>query len=141
VRWLAADALNLPFAQATFDAVTHGYLLRNVTDIPRALREQLRVLKPGGRMVCLDTTPPRPDLLRPFIMLYLTYVIPLLGSLVTGQRDAYTYLPKSTVGFKTPDELAALMRDAGFVDVQYRTFMFNTMAVHWGRRPVEGAAR
>lgn len=136
VRWSAADALNLPFASNGFDAVTHGFLLRNVIDIPRALAEQWRVIKPGGHMVCLDTTPPPPNLLRPFLVFYLTRIIPMVGTLLTGQTDAYTYLPKSTVGFKTPDELAALMRSAGFVDVQYKRFMFNTIAVHWGSKPV-----
>ena len=135
VRWSAADALNLPFPAATFDAVTHGFLLRNVIDIPRALAEQLRVLKPGGHMVCLDTTPPPDNLLKPFLVFYLTRIIPLIGTLLTGQTDAYTYLPKSTVGFKSPDELAQLMRQAGFKDVQYRRFMFNTIAVHWGTKP------
>ncbi len=135
VRWSAADALNLPFADQSFDAVTHGFLVRNVIDIPRALAEQLRVLKPGGHMVCLDTTPPPANLLRPFLLFYLTRIIPTIGTLLTGQRDAYTYLPKSTVGFKSPDDLAALMRQVGFVDVSYRRFMFNTIAVHWGTKP------
>jgi demethylmenaquinone methyltransferase / 2-methoxy-6-polyprenyl-1,4-benzoquinol methylase len=135
VRWSAADALNLPFADRTFDAVTHGYLLRNVIDIPRALSEQMRVLKPGGRMVCLDTMPPPPNLLRPFIQLYLVRIIPFIGTILTGHSDAYTYLPKSTLSFKNPDELATLMRDAGLQDVQYKRFMFNTMAVHWGTKP------
>lgn len=138
VRWSAADALNLPFADQTFDAVTHGFLVRNVIDIPRALAEQWRVLKPGGRMVCLDTTPPPANLLRPFLLFYLTRIIPVIGTLLTGQRDAYTYLPKSTVGFKSPDDLADLMRRAGFVEVAYRRFMFNTIAVHWGSKPRQG---
>ncbi len=135
VRWVTADALNLPFPSASFDAVTHGYLLRNVIDIARALSEQRRVLKPGGRVVSLDTSPPPRNLLRPFIVAYLKLVIPTLGTLLTGQRDAYTYLPSSTMGFKTPDALADLMRAAGFVDVSYRSFMFGTMAVHWGTKP------
>jgi demethylmenaquinone methyltransferase/2-methoxy-6-polyprenyl-1,4-benzoquinol methylase len=135
VRWTTADALHLPYADRAFDAVTHGFLLRNVIDIPAALSEQLRVLQPGGRMVCLDTTPPPRNLLFPFLNLYLTRIIPLIGQVLTGQRDAYTYLPKSSLGFKTPDELSQLMREAGFVDVQYRTFNFQTIAVHWGTRP------
>ncbi len=135
VRWSAADALNLPFPNNTFDAVTHGFLVRNVIDIPRALSEQWRVLKPGGRVVCLDTTPPPPNLLRPFLVFYLTRIIPLVGTILTGHRDAYTYLPNSTIGFKTPEALAEVMRTAGFVDVGYRCFMFNTIAVHWGTKP------
>ena len=137
VSWSAADALNLPFATHSFDAVTHGFLLRNVIDIPRALSEQLRVIKPGGHMVCLDTTPPPKNMIRPFLLFYLTQIIPLIGTLLTGQRDAYTYLPKSTVGFKTPDVLAQMMREVGFTNVQYKRFMFNTVAIHWGSTPSE----
>jgi len=135
VRWTTADALALPFPSASFDAITHGFLLRNVIDIPRALREQWRVLKPGGHVVSLDTSPPPRNLLRPFILFHLSVIIPTLGTLLTGQRDAYTYLPKSTVGFKAPDQIAALMREAGFAEVGYRRFMFGTVAVHWGSKP------
>ena len=135
VMWSGADALNLPFVDRTFDAVTAGYLIRNVYDIPRAFSEQLRVLKPGGRVVILDTSPPPRNLLRPFILFHLKYVIPTLGKLIGKDADAYRYLPESTQAFKTPDELANLMRSAGFVNVGYKTFMFATMAVHWGEKP------
>lgn len=132
--WQGADTLHLPYADGVFDAVVSGYLFRNVTDISGALREQLRVLKPGGRLVTLDTTPPPNNLLRPFIQLHLKFVIPTLGRLITGQADAYEYLPESTLGFKSADELAALMREAGLQAVNYRRFMFGTMAVHWGEK-------
>lgn len=135
VRWTTADAMNLPYAGHSFDAVTHGFLLRNVIDIPRALAEMLRVLKPGGHMVSLDTTPPKEDVLRPFLVFYMTRIIPLIGQMLTGQRDAYTYLPNSSMAFKSPEALAQLMQDAGFVEVGYRTFNFNTIAIHWGKRP------
>jgi demethylmenaquinone methyltransferase/2-methoxy-6-polyprenyl-1,4-benzoquinol methylase len=134
VLWSGADALNLPFSDNTFDAVTAGYLIRNVIDIPRAFAEQLRVLKPGGRVVILDTSPPPNNLLRPFIMIHLRYVIPLLGRLISGNPDAYQYLPESTQAFKTPDELASLMYSAGFQNVSYKRFMLDTMAVHWGEK-------
>ncbi len=135
VRWVTADALALPFPTAFFNSVTHGFLLRNVIDIPGALREQWRILKPGGHVVSLDTSPPPHNVLRPFILFHLNAVIPTLGTILTGQRDAYTYLPSSTVGFKPPDVLAELMREAGFSDVAYQRFMLGTIAVHWGIKP------
>ncbi|MBK9745929.1 MAG: class I SAM-dependent methyltransferase [Chloroflexi bacterium] len=135
VRWVGADAIQLPFAGNSFDAVTSGYLMRNVIDIPQALREQLRVLKPGGRIVILDTTPPPRNLLRPFILIHMRYVIPLLGRLISGNPDAYQYLPESTQKFKTPEALAGAMREAGFQNVQFKRFMFGTQAVHWGEKP------
>ncbi|NWF69345.1 MAG: ubiquinone/menaquinone biosynthesis methyltransferase [Chloroflexi bacterium] len=134
VRWTGADALRLPFPDNTFDAVTSGYLVRNVIDIAQTFREQLRVLKTGGRVVVLDSSPPPPGLLRPFILLHLKYGIPLLGRLVSSDPSAYQYLPESTQAFKTPDELAAIMRGSGVRNVQYRLFMFGTMAVHWGEK-------
>lgn len=138
IEWLGADALWLPFEDNTFDAVTSGYLVRNVIDIPRTLHEQLRILKPGGRIVILDSSPPPPSLVRPFIGLHLRYVIPTLGRLIAGKNgaDAYQYLPSSTQAFKTPAELVALMQEAGIQNVQYKTFMFGTMAVHWGEKAV-----
>jgi demethylmenaquinone methyltransferase/2-methoxy-6-polyprenyl-1,4-benzoquinol methylase len=134
VLWCGADALRLPFPDATFDAVTSGYLLRNVADQLGAFREQARVVRPGGRVVCLDTSPPPANLARPLILFHLRFVIPLLGRLVAGDAEAYRYLPESTRRFKTPEELAALMREAGLVEVRWRSFMFGTIAVHAGRR-------
>ena len=136
MAWTGADALQLPFPDASFNAVTSGYLVRNVIDIPRTLEEQLRVLKPGGRIVILDSSPPPANLLRPFIEIHLRYIIPLLGRVIAGKQaaDAYQYLPSSTQAFKTPDELAEIMRAAGVRQVEYRTFMFGTMAVHWGEK-------
>ena len=135
VKWVGADAIQLPFAPNSFDAVTSGYLMRNVIDIPLALQEQMRILKPGGRIVILDTTPPPHNLIRPFILIHMRYVIPLLGRLISGNPDAYQYLPESTQKFKTPEALAGLMRDVGFQNVQFKRFMFGTQAVHWGEKP------
>ncbi len=132
VRWAGADALNLPFSDNTFDAVTSGYLMRNVVDVRRAWTEQRRVLKPGGRVVCLDTTPPPRNLLRPFIEFHLHRVIPALGRLVAGASDAYTYLPDSTENFLSAGRLAERMTEAGFREVRFRRLMFGTMAIHWG---------
>jgi demethylmenaquinone methyltransferase / 2-methoxy-6-polyprenyl-1,4-benzoquinol methylase len=135
VQWTGADAMNMPFDNDTFHAVTAGYLLRNVPDIPRTLTEIHRVLRPGGRFVVLDSAPPPPGPMRPLIRVHLKYVIPTLGTLISGQPDAYAYLPESTQAFKTPRELAELMVGAGFELVAFKTFIFGTMAVHWGEKP------
>lgn len=137
ITWCQGDALALPFSDEEFDAVTSTYLIRNVSDPLTALQEQLRVVKPGGRVVCLDTSPPPRNILRPFIMFHLKYIIPLLGTIVAGDRDAYAYLPDSTQAFKTPDELADLMRQAGLSEVTYRSFMFGMIVVLTGQRPQE----
>ncbi|HPW68788.1 MAG: ubiquinone/menaquinone biosynthesis methyltransferase [Desulfomonilia bacterium] len=135
IFWINGDALELPFADRRFDAVVSGYLMRNVPDISRAFQEQLRVVKPGGRVVCLDTSPPASRLLGPVIRVYLRFVIPLLGGLISGRWDAYRYLSRSTESFKTPEELAEIMANAGFARIDSRRFMFGTMAAVWGTRP------
>jgi demethylmenaquinone methyltransferase/2-methoxy-6-polyprenyl-1,4-benzoquinol methylase len=134
VRWSATDALNLPFPDNSFDSVTSGYLMRNVIDLKRAWAEQYRVLRPGGRVVCLDTTPPPRNLLYPFINFHLHVIIPILGRLITGASDAYTYLPNTTENFLPAEKLAERMTEAGFKDVGFKRLMFNTMAIHWGRK-------
>lgn len=137
VRWSGTDALNLPFPDGAFDAVISGYLMRNVADLGRAWAEQYRVLKPGGRVVCLDTTPPPANLLRPFIRFHLNTVIPTLGRLIAGDSSAYTYLPESTTGFLAAEALADRMRTVGFEAVVFRRLMLGTMAVHTGRKPAQ----
>lgn len=132
--WSAADALHLPFADQSFDAVVSGFLMRNVSDVPRALSEQWRVLKPGGRLVILDTTRPARNLLSPFIRFHLHTVIPTLGRLITGAAEAYTYLPDSTEGFLTAEQLGARIGAAGFRNVRFQRRMFGTIAIHWAEK-------
>jgi demethylmenaquinone methyltransferase/2-methoxy-6-polyprenyl-1,4-benzoquinol methylase len=132
LTWSAADALVLPFPGGAFDAVVSGFLLRNVVDLPCALREQYRVLKPGGRMVALDTTQPSPSLLTPLMHFYMRGVIPLLGGLLTGQRDAYTYLPRTSEHFLTAEALLGQIEAAGFRQAGYKRLMFGAVALHWG---------
>lgn len=134
VWWHTLDVLNLPFPDKTFDAVTSAYLVRNVTHPGRAFEEQMRVIKPGGRVVCLDTSPPPRNVLTPLVLFHLGVVIPLLGAVIAGNRAAYTYLPSSTQAFMTPEKVASLMRGAGLVDVSFRKFMLGTQVVHRGRR-------
>lgn len=130
--WSAADALNLPFPDNIFDAVVSGFLIRNVIDVPRALQEQLRVLKPGGRIVILDTTHPRRSILTPFVRFHMHTIIPLLGRLISRQKEAYEYLPDSSEGFLSAEQLAVRMASAGFLKVAFRVLNFGTIAIHWG---------
>ena len=132
--WSAADALHLPFLTETFDAVISGFLLRNVVDVPQALSEQYRVLKPGGRVVVLDTTQPTRNLLSPLINFHLHVIIPFLGRIIAGATEAYTYLPESTEAFLKAEQLAAFFSQAGFKEVGFRRLMFGTVAIHWGRK-------
>lgn len=135
VRRINADALALPFDSQSFDAVISGFLMRNVCSVKQCLNEQFRVLKPGARVVILDTTRPRTNILSPFIRFYLRSVIPFLGTIITGEREAYTYLPESTNNFLRAEELAAAMQEAGFKDVSFRIRMFGTIAIHSAFKP------
>lgn len=134
IEWNAADALNLPYPSDTFDAIVSGFLLRNVSDIHRILSEQLRVLKPGGCMVALDTTRPPNGFLSPLINFHLHTVIPVLGQMISGEPDAYRYLPDSTEVFLAAEQLAERMVSAGFRKVGFRRLMLDTVAIHWGKK-------
>ncbi|MBI5824493.1 MAG: ubiquinone/menaquinone biosynthesis methyltransferase [Chloroflexi bacterium] len=134
LEWSAADALNLPFKDHTFDSVVSGFLMRNVTDIQQALKEQYRALKPGGRIVILDTTRPKKNILSPFIWIHMHVIIPTVGGLLSGERDAYNYLPDTTEGFLTAEQLASRMTAAGFKNVDFKRLMFGTIAIHWGEK-------
>jgi demethylmenaquinone methyltransferase/2-methoxy-6-polyprenyl-1,4-benzoquinol methylase len=135
VDWVSADALDLPFSSQSMDAVVSGFLLRNVIDIDQVLREQYRVLKPGGKIVALDTTPPPQNLLSPLINFHLHVLIPLLGSLLTKEGSAYTYLPNSTENFLEAEQMVSHMMSAGFKEIGFQRLMFRTIAIYWGRRP------
>ncbi|KJR99368.1 MAG: ubiquinone biosynthesis protein UbiE [Desulfobulbaceae bacterium BRH_c16a] len=135
IVWHACDANCLPFSEDSFSSVTFGYLLRNVDDAGRVLREVHRVLRPGGRVVCLDTTPPARNLLYPFVRLYFRYGIPVLGKLIADDEAAYSYLTGSTMDFYKAEELADLFAASGFTKVGFKKFMFGTIGVHWGEKP------
>lgn len=134
ISWQACDANFLPFGDDFFEAVTFGYLLRNVDHAPTVLNEVYRVLKKGGRIVCLDTTPPGKNILYPFIRGYLRWGIPLMGRLIASDEAAYAYLTGSTMDFYKADDLATEFRHAGFQKVGFKKFMMGTIAVHWGEK-------
>jgi demethylmenaquinone methyltransferase/2-methoxy-6-polyprenyl-1,4-benzoquinol methylase len=132
IRWNTADALRLPFPDNTFDAVTSGFGVRNFIDREQAFREQRRVVKPGGRVICLEISKPPQNLLRPFFLFFFNKIVPFVGGVISGQRDAYTYLPQSVNEFLTPDELKSIMERAGLREVRYKRLMMSTVAIHAG---------
>lgn len=134
--WVMADALQLPFAAEAFDGVVSGFLLRNVSDVAAALAEQARVLRRGGRFVCLDTTPPAAGWTRPLLHFHLHVVIPLLGRWVARDPEAYNYLPDSTERFLEAEALAARLTAAGLAQAGYVRRMLGTVAIHWASKPV-----
>jgi demethylmenaquinone methyltransferase/2-methoxy-6-polyprenyl-1,4-benzoquinol methylase len=130
LQWLAADAERLPFPDRSFELYTIAFGLRNVTHFAAALAEARRVLKPGGRFLCLEFTPEVMPLLQPLYDLYSFQIVPLLGQIVTGDRDAYRYLVESIRGFPRQSELAELMSSAGLEQVRYRNLTGGIAALH-----------
>jgi demethylmenaquinone methyltransferase/2-methoxy-6-polyprenyl-1,4-benzoquinol methylase len=130
IEWVQGDMLALPFADATFDAATVGFGVRNVADLPLALAELRRVLRPGGRLAILEITQPR-GALKPFFSLWFDRVVPLLGKVLPG-GSAYTYLPASVKRFPPAEGLAGLMREHGFGDVRFRLMAGTIVALHTG---------
>ena len=131
VEWVRGDLLALPFEDASFDAATVGFGVRNVADLEQGLAELRRVLRPGGRVGVLEITRPRGPL-RLFFRLWFDVLIPLAGKILPGGK-AYTYLPASVRRFPGPDDLAALLRAQGFADVTYRRLAGGIVALHTGR--------
>jgi demethylmenaquinone methyltransferase/2-methoxy-6-polyprenyl-1,4-benzoquinol methylase len=131
LRFEAADALDLPFADDAFDAATVAFGIRNVDDLDRGLVEMARVVRPGGRVVILEiTTPAR---MRRFYEVWFDRVVPRLGRMLGRDSAAYSYLPASVRRFPGPHELAARMAAAGLTDVRWRLHAFGIVAIHHGR--------
>ena len=136
VRFMAADALDLPFPDDTFDCVTTGFAMRNVTDIARAFREMARVTKPGGRVICLEVAKPGLPPVRFLHQIYFNHLVPLLGRLITGNSEAYRYLPESARNFPPPPTLKAIMERAGLHDVRFHRLSLGAVAVHTGMKEI-----
>jgi len=134
IQWVVGDAEALPFANMSADACTIAFGLRNVTRIERALAEARRILKPGGRFLCLEFSRVVLPLLSRAYDLYSFSVLPLLGQIVAGDRDAYQYLVESIRRFPAQDALADLMREAGFEQVGWRNLSGGIAAIHSGWR-------
>ena len=134
VRFEFGDAMALSYDDETFDAVTVGFGVRNLSDLDRGIGELTRVLKPGGRLVILEITNPRRPPLSTFFSLWFDRIVPLLGTLA-GDRDAYTYLPESVKRFPPPEGLAMIMDRAGLESIRYTVLAGGIIAIHSGASP------
>lgn len=132
LAFVLADALHLPFGDDSFHAAVSAFVMRNVSDIGSAFAEQRRVVKPGGRAVCLEIALPPPGWFGHLFRFYFYRLVPLLGGLISGQPDAYRYLPDSLNDFPSPAGLAAIMAKVGLKEVSYRLLAGGSISLHVG---------
>ena len=134
-NFLAADTLTLPFLDNTFDVVSVGFGIRNVSDLEMGIREMTRVAAPGGRIVILEFTQPTNPLFRGLYYFYFTKILPFVGNLISRNKDdAYGYLPRSVMKFPDCDALKGVMEQCGLTDVQYYRKTFGIVAIHVGKK-------
>jgi demethylmenaquinone methyltransferase/2-methoxy-6-polyprenyl-1,4-benzoquinol methylase len=124
-----ADALDLPYGDESFDAVTIGFGARNLADLEKGLAEMARVLRPGGRLVILEITRPQREPLASFYSLWFDRVVPVIGTFA-GDSDAYNYLPNSVRTFPAPEKLAAMMEAAAFTEIRWLLLAGGIIAIH-----------
>lgn len=136
VEWVQGNALELPFPDATFDAATVGFGVRNVADLRGGIGEMARVVRPGGAVAILEITTPQRPPLKWFYAVWFDRIVPLLGALA-GDREAYSYLPSSVRRFPPAHDLAALMHSAGLRDVRYVVLAGGIVAIHAGVVPAD----
>jgi demethylmenaquinone methyltransferase/2-methoxy-6-polyprenyl-1,4-benzoquinol methylase len=134
ISFVEGDALQLPFEDAAFDAVTIGFGLRNLSSIEGGLHELRRVLKPNGWAAILEFSKPVVPGFRSLAAAYCTRLLPRIGGLISGSRSAYEYLPDSVSRFPDQETLSAMMRDAGFAEVVFQNLTGGVAALHTGRR-------
>ena len=131
IGFIQGDAEQLPFADGHFDAAMVGFGIRNVTRMDQGFKEMCRVLKPGGKMMCLEFSKPTAPLFRFLYDIYSFHVMPLLGELIVGSRKAYVHLPESIRTFALPDELTGILKKAGFSQVTERKLTNGIAMIHF----------
>jgi demethylmenaquinone methyltransferase/2-methoxy-6-polyprenyl-1,4-benzoquinol methylase len=137
VELIHGNAMELPFADNSFDYVTIGFGLRNVPDYMQVLKEMQRVAKPGGKVVCLETSQPTMLGYRQLYYAYFSYIMPLLGKLFAKSYGHYSWLQESAKGFPGKGELAQMFRETGLPDVQIKSYDGGVAAMHMGIKPVK----
>ncbi len=130
LEWLNGDAQALPLPDKAVDAYTIAFGIRNVTDIPMALREARRVLKPGGRFMCLEFSQVTSPVIRDMYEYYSFKIMPQIGGMIAGDKESYQYLVESIRNFPTPDDFATMISEAGFGQVKYRILSGGIAAIH-----------
>ncbi len=130
VSFVRGDAEQIAFPDNTFDAAMVGFGIRNLTHMEKGFEEMFRVLRPGGRMMCLEFSKPTAPVFRQLYDFYSFYIMPFLGELIAGSRQAYTHLPESIRMFPIPDELAAILRRIGYTHVRYRRLTNGIAVIH-----------
>ena len=130
--WVVGDAMALPFPDNSFDVYTISFGIRNVTRVQDALNEAFRVLKPGGRLMVLEFSQLPNPMMQKLYDLYSFNVIPVMGQVITGDRDSYQYLVESIRKFPDQESFAAMIRKAGFAQVKYRNLTMGIAALHSG---------
>ncbi len=135
LSWILADALRLPFPDGSFDCVTNAFVLRNLADLRAGLTEMARVLRPGGRLVCLDMTQPPRGPFGALYRLYFNRLVPRLAGAISGDPPAYRYLPSSLEGFPDAGAMAELLGDVGLAGVHVRRLGGGAVALHVALKP------
>ncbi|MDT2045650.1 demethylmenaquinone methyltransferase [Priestia flexa] len=136
IELLHGNAMSLPFEDNSFDYVTIGFGLRNVPDYMTALKEMYRVVKPGGKVVCLETSQPTMIGYRQAYLFYFKYIMPAFGKLFAKSYDEYSWLQESARDFPGPKELAEMFKKAGFQDIEVKTYTGGVAAMHLGYKRV-----
>ncbi|MCP4105293.1 MAG: bifunctional demethylmenaquinone methyltransferase/2-methoxy-6-polyprenyl-1,4-benzoquinol methylase UbiE [Desulfobacteraceae bacterium] len=134
ISYIQGNAEHISFPDCYFDAVTVGFGVRNLTNMKQGFKEMHRVLKPGRKMMCLEFSRPASPLFRQVYDLYSFRIMPWIGEMITGSRQAYTYLPESIRLFPAPDELSAMLEDIGFSRVRYRKLTNGIAVIHAGTK-------
>jgi demethylmenaquinone methyltransferase/2-methoxy-6-polyprenyl-1,4-benzoquinol methylase len=134
IPFFEADALGLPFLDASFDLVTTAFGFRNLANYEEGLREILRILKPGGTLGILEFTEPAPGFIGNAYRYYCWNILPKIGGMISGDVAAYRYLPKSVARFFRPTELAELMKSVGYGEVRYHLMTLGSVALHLGEK-------
>lgn len=135
IELVQGNAMELPFADNSFDFVTIGFGLRNVPDYLQVLKEMHRVAKPGGKIVCLETSQPTTPIFRQLYYAYFKYIMPLLGKMLANKYGQYSWLQESAKDFPGREELAELFRQAGLVDIKIKSYDGGVAAMHMGTKP------